>query len=522
MSLEQHGQPTPEPRPSILVVEDERVVAMDISESLRVMGYDSVRTAHSAEECLNRAAEAPPDLVLMDIRIDGDIDGVQTAKVLRETYDPAVVFLTAYADRDTVARAKHVEPHGYLLKPSKTAELRSTVEIALFKHSTERRLRNRERWFDATLRAVRDGVLTFDVNGTVTYANTAAHRMLFPAVAPLGRHASDVVSLIDERTREPLRDLLDALRANPSSNERERFALVTRRGERPVAFSAASIRDSRGEEMGTVLVLRDVSLERTLREQLMRSDRLAALGTLAAGVAHEINNPLTFVLANAAYTAARLDEITEELEGDAPPPRGEQIADLRSLAHHLAEALSGVERIKFIVQDLSKFGRPEEGEAEVGGDVLEALHWAMKVARHLVEENAILRTELTDVPRVRHDTSRLGQVFVNLIINAAQAFDAADEARRPDNEVVVRTYVAPDEGVCVEVQDNGCGMDAEVMQRVFDPFFSTKPFGRGTGLGLAISHRIVESLGGSLTVASTVGEGSTFRVLLPLEQTRPT
>src|SRR4051812_35272961 len=124
---------------AILVVEDERVVAHDIEESLLRMGYDVVGTAASCAECLERAEARRPDLVLMDIRIEGALDGIETARILRSRFGVPVIFLTAYADEQTVARAKETEAHGYILKPFRAGELRSAVEIALYKHQMEMR-----------------------------------------------------------------------------------------------------------------------------------------------------------------------------------------------------------------------------------------------------------------------------------------------------------------------------------------------------------------------------------------------
>ena len=132
---------------AILVVEDERVVARDIEESLVRMGYDVVGLAASSSECLAHAEEHRPDLVLMDIRIEGAVDGIETARILRSRFDVPVIFLTAYADDQTVARAKETEALGYILKPFRAGELKSAVEIALFKHAMETRLKPRERWF---------------------------------------------------------------------------------------------------------------------------------------------------------------------------------------------------------------------------------------------------------------------------------------------------------------------------------------------------------------------------------------
>src|ERR1041384_3043331 len=139
---------------SVMIVEDERLVARDIADSLTRMGYDVTGMVASAEECLESAKSRRPDLVLMDIHLEGEVDGVTAAQTLRADFDIPVIFLSAYADDNTVSRAKLAAPLGYLPKPFRKSELRSAVEVGLFKHQLERRLRERERWFATTLRAI--------------------------------------------------------------------------------------------------------------------------------------------------------------------------------------------------------------------------------------------------------------------------------------------------------------------------------------------------------------------------------
>ena len=166
-----------EPTLSVLIVEDERIVAIDLQQTLSRMGYDAFAIASSADEAMRRASERRPDVVLMDIRIKGDRDGVETAALMRQQFEVPIVYLTAHADDATVERAKHTEPYGYLLKPVKSAELRSVLEVSLYKHAMERKLRERERWFSTTLRSIADSVVAVDTAGNVIFMNSAARRL---------------------------------------------------------------------------------------------------------------------------------------------------------------------------------------------------------------------------------------------------------------------------------------------------------------------------------------------------------
>jgi signal transduction histidine kinase len=236
-----------------------------------------------------------------------------------------------------------------------------------------------------------------------------------------------------------------------------------------------------------------------LSEQLMISDRMASVGLLAAGVAHEINNPLAAVLANidlAHQDAARLAHGSSEQ---------------RELLEELAEAREAAVRIRDIVRDLKLFSRAED-EKRAPVDVVRVLDSSLRMAANEIRHRARLVKELQPVPPVEANESRLGQVFLNLLVNAAHAIP---EGRASSNEIRVATSLGPGGKVVVEVGDTGSGMPPDVLKRLFTPFFTTKPVGVGTGLGLSICHRIVAALGGEITVESTVGRGSSFRVTLP-------
>jgi PAS domain S-box-containing protein len=501
---------------AILVVEDERVVARDIQESLLRMGYDVVGLAASSTECLAHAEERRPDLVLMDIRIEGALDGIETARILRSRFDVPVIFLTAYADDQTVARAKETEALGYILKPFRAGELKSAVEIALFKHQTELRTKLRERWFATTLRAIGDAVMAVDPDGRVNFANPVAEALLGrPTDELVGRALPDVFKPIDERTRAPIElpspnDVL----AGKSTPLVEGTAILGPDGERPIEDSLSPIVDDKGQLLGAVIVFRDVTEARRMRERVALSERLASLGTLAAGVAHEINNPLTYVLGNASVVARELERVHEAVR-ERRESAGTLLDMVAERTHSLAEALlaiqDGAERIRSIVVDLRAFSRSETGERP--GDVRSALDWAIRVIEPELRLRARLVTNLIPLPTVRASGSHLGQVFLNLLLNAAQAIP---DGPRADNVIEISTSLDPHGFAVIDIEDSGSGMTPEVRKRIFEPFFTTKPVGTGTGLGLSLCHGIVSSAGGRIEVETELGAGSRFRVYLPL------
>ncbi|HEY5949691.1 MAG TPA: ATP-binding protein [Kofleriaceae bacterium] len=234
--------------------------------------------------------------------------------------------------------------------------------------------------------------------------------------------------------------------------------------------------------------------------KLAQTERLAALGTLAAGLAHEINNPLTYVLLELGQAVRMLPSLeTEQNRG--------VIAQLDRL---MKDALEGTERIRGITGAIRTFSRPDDTRLRPV-DIREPLDAAIKLAMSQIRRRAQLKTSYDDPFIVMANNGQLAQVFLNLIANAAQAIP---EGKVESNEIRVVSHIA-DDAVVVEISDTGTGIPQHLLGRVFEPFFSTKPVGQGTGLGLSISHNIVTAFGGSIAVTSEVGRGTTFRVRLP-------
>ena len=243
-------------------------------------------------------------------------------------------------------------------------------------------------------------------------------------------------------------------------------------------------------------IVRDITERRRLELQLHLADRMASVATLSTGVAHEINNPLAYVVGNLDYALARLDQLPDNL------------GEVRKA---LEDARGGAVRIGQVVRDLRTFSRASEAErTEV--DVRRTLQAAVTLAQTEIRQRAQLSLELGPVPPVMGNAHRLGQLFLNLLVNAAQAIPPGNPER---HLVQASTALAPDGRVRVEITDSGAGIAPEVLPRIFDPFFTTRAVGKGTGLGLAIVHGIVTELGGEIGVRSEPNGGSIFTVLLP-------
>ncbi len=264
----------------------------------------------------------------------------------------------------------------------------------------------------------------------------------------------------------------------------------------PIAFDGV---------LATAVLATDVTdRERTLAH-LVRADRLAALGTLCAGAAHEINNPLTYTLLNIEHTLHARCAL--------PPENGAltstQIADM---IESLSRSMAGAKRVSELGRSLTLFARGGGTDRRGVVGVQEALESSIQMSMHEIRHRARLVRDFEDVSPVDANETSLGQVFINLLVNAAQSIPEGDVEK---NEVRVSTRTDEQGNVVVEVADTGAGIAPEALSRIFDPFYTSKLPGAGTGLGLSMSHGAIAALGGRITVTSTPGVGSTFRVSLP-------
>ncbi|MBN9681680.1 MULTISPECIES: PAS domain S-box protein [unclassified Corallococcus] len=359
---------------------------------------------------------------------------------------------------------------------------------------------------EASLRALMEGFpdpAAIERDGHIVYANAVL-------VTTLGFARAE--ELVGRRLSEFLADVpgtgVVSGDSKPLTSERR---LVLRDGRtRVVELASLPLRFD--GQPAVVSIARDVTEQRQLQARLTLADRLASVGTLAAGIAHEINNPLAFVVSNLGFLS---DEFRRHLS-PGPGVRGVRPPDVAEWQEVLGEACEGAERVRQIVRQLKTFSRPDE-ERMTPVDVHAVLDSVVMMAANEIRHRARLRRDYGNVPQVMANEGRLCQVFLNLVVNAAQAIP---EGSAHDHEVVLATRVSGGQ-VLVEVRDTGSGIAPEVMGRIFDPFFTTKPVGVGTGLGLSICHGIITGLGGDIQVDSTVGKGSTFRVVLPAPQPEP-
>jgi PAS domain S-box-containing protein len=309
-------------------------------------------------------------------------------------------------------------------------------------------------------------------------------------------HPDDVL-MVSQRMRN------FSMRGQPAPAAKERFL---RKDGAAVPVEVTTIPIFWDDAPATLVHARDLSQQTRLEAQLVMADRLASVGRLAAAVGHEINNPLAYVMAN-------LDLALEQLSSceGLPPDRVGDVVDM------LREAREGADRVRHIVRDLKVFLRGET-EERVRVDPRRVLDSCVNMARGEIRPRARLSTHYEDTPRVMANEARLGQVLLNLLVNAAHAIPEGDAE---SNEIEVSTRLDQRGYVVIAVRDSGAGIPDDVKKHLFEPFFTTKGGGRGTGLGLSICQSIVAAMGGEITFDSEVGRGSTFRVSLPAAPPAP-
>ncbi|MDC0711231.1 ATP-binding protein [Stigmatella sp. ncwal1] len=325
------------------------------------------------------------------------------------------------------------------------------------------------------------------------------YRILGHAPDKVASHEALLESMHPEDRQSFLRQLEHALAGQPALHGE--FRLLQASGQvRWIHIWGRVLRDVSGQAVRVSGTAQDITERKNMETRLVVADRMAALGTLAGGVAHEINNPLTFITSNLLY-----------LEETLEPRAADQLPHVEEMRRAVFDAREGAHRVRTIVKELRTFSRVEDAR-RVPVDVHRGLDFAINMAAQELRPRARLVKDYGEIPFVLGDETRLGQVFLNLLVNAAQAIP---EGHPEEHTITVHTHLSESGQVQVEIRDTGSGMRPEVLARIFEPFFTTKPVGVGTGLGLSICHGIVAALGGSISVQSELGKGTVFTVILP-------
>jgi PAS domain S-box-containing protein len=418
------------------------------------------------------------------------------------------------------------------LLPAAALEQIRRRRAALERRRLEQRVADLTRYNQDIIQNLNSALLVVDPQGRITFANPVAEEVLgAPGRDLAGRGVFELFP--GEPSSHPLsRSLTQGARLRGV----EAVALRAGGSRVPVGMSSAPLVAADGTRLGAVAIFQDLSEVKTLERQMLQTERMASIGQLAAGVAHEINNPVGFIHANLLQMSEYVDELGRlwDLVGelrkavDAADP-----AEIREAAQHLGrradevdasfllsdlatalrESQEGSERIRHIVQDLRVFAH-DDPELELA-DVNQCLDSTANIVWTMLKHAARLEKDYGEIPPISCRPMQLKQVFMNLLVNAYQAIESGP-ARDTPGRVGLRTR-ADASGVTISVMDTGIGISAEHLDRIFEPFFTTKEVGEGMGLGLSTSFDIVRRHGGRLRAESEPGRGTTFEVFLPLE-----
>ncbi len=485
----------------ILIVEDEGIIAKDLQAMLRRLGYDVPVTVGTGEKAIATAIANQPDLILMDINLRGNIDGVDAATAITGQQDVPIVYLTANSDEATMQRAKITDPFGFLIKPFEERGLHAGIEMALYKHRSEKKNREREQWLSTTLRSIGDGVITTDANGLITFVNAVAEKLLGRTYAEsVGRHYSGIFSILDEMSRlTPIDAVALALTEGRSHYHANHTLLISKQGaEKHIEHSTAPIREDDAPIAGCVIVFSDVSEREKLEAELRQIQKMDAVGKLAGSIAHDFNNALTAMMGYSSLMMARIPA-QDSLHEDA--------SHILRAAEHSAR----------LTRQLLVFSRKQIMHP-MRMDLGETVRHVHGLLRRMIRENIALSVSVPDdLWPISADPGQCEQIVINLAVNARDAMPEGGNLSIGLGNVSLsetcegsgREYVA------LQISDTGIGMSREVVDRIFEPFFTTKPADRGTGLGLSTCERIVKQAGGFIHVSSTVGKGTVFTIYFP-------
>jgi len=482
---------------NILVVEDENIVAVDIQDRLVRLGYGISGHVATGEDAVSKAAELMPDLILMDIMLKGEMDGVEAAEQIRKSTDVPVIFLTAYTDSSTLQRAKLTEPFGYILKPFEERELHSTIEMAFYRHRLEKSLRDSRQWLNTVLNSIADAVIASDADNRVAFMNPRAEELTWKSrLDCAGKDLWAVIDILRADNGEPVSS------SNPEPYIPLDCVLRSVGGQMvPITYTDSPIRDKLGKVVGKVVVLRDITARKRYEEELERAIKAAedasnSKSEFLANMSHEIRTPMNGIL---GMTELMLDT---ELKGE----QREYMLIVRESANSLLKLLN----------DILDFSKVEAGRVDFESIDFDLHSLVDSVLENVSAFSTGSSVELIPLARrevpawIKGDPARLRQVLTNLVGNAVKFTH--------EGQVMVEVDRVGEDEDTVElkfaVSDTGMGIPEDKLDAIFESFTqadgsTTREYG-GTGLGLAISRKLVSMMGGRIWVESTVGKGSTF------------
>ena len=485
---------------SIMVVDDEAAITMQLEERLTLMGYKVVGTASSGEEAVAMAYDRSPDIILMDIVMPGKLDGIDASERIKTELEIPVIFLTAYAGDELVRRARYVEPLGYIVKPFHERELTATIEVALYRIKRERERHSLEEQYRSVFYNTSYGIIISDSKFNIVSCNPAAETMFGYSAAEAIKKTLECI--IPQRLLGAYQKII--YRAGLAAKSHTAVKSVELAGLRKdgtefpgeISISVCKIL----QDTSYISVINDISERKEAENQRRKQEqeaqlasRLTAISDMAGGIAHEVNNQLTGVIGFSQLLAEREDA-------------SENVKNYASIISNAGQ------RIATIVDKLLTFSHQHEPQREYVNinDIIEV---AVKLRAYRLEKGNIKTITNLDpgLPLAMADAAQLQQVFLNLIANAETEMQLAHGR----GKLIVKTERI-DNIIRASFEDDGPGIAEENMDRLFNPFFTTREVGKGMGLGLSVCYGIITEHNGRIYAKSKQGYGATFIVELPL------
>lgn len=503
------------PKAQILVVEDESIVALDIQNRLTRLGYLVPAFVTSGEEAVAKAAKLQPDLILMDIKLKGEIDGIEAAKQIKSLLGIPVIYLTAFADETTLQRAQITEPFGYLIKPFEERELLATIRMAFYRFEAEKQIHESEDKLRSLLEQSGDGIVLVNNLGVIIEWNAAQEKItglsraqvidqpIWDVQYQLMRHDVKQETTLED-IKKRLIEYLQLENVPPDAHAFE-IEIELPNGVRKLMQSRNFIiKRDEGHMIGSIN--RDVTQQKQSEKMILQAQKMESLGVLAGGAAHDFNNLLVVILAQTSLALAKLPLDT--------PARA-----------HVEKAIHAAEHAADLTQQMLAYsGRGQFETKPVNLNQLAQKN--LNLFTTAVPKNVKLQLDLAEyIPYIEADPGQMQQVVMNLILNAAEAIGQELGLVTLSTHVIevmadggmfpqwVGEPLLPGHYVQFDVSDNGCGMDAATLAKIFDPFFSTKKLGRG--LGLAAVLGIVRGHKGAVQIDSEPGSGTVFHLYFP-------
>ncbi len=485
----------------ILICEDEHIVALDMQQQLEQGGHQVVGLVDSGEEAISLAQKGNIDLVLMDIHLRGQLDGIEAGSKIYHNHAIPIILLTAYNDEQTIKRAEKIQPFAYLIKPFEERELRTSIALALHRHNLELSLRSSEERYRSLFQNAPNAFVNTNAEGHINEYNRAFYQLL--QASPQDNYKGRNILDIFENPSQARKVLLAAIEGR--SLKGQELVLVCEGSKTLQAIvNASRLPAASSQDINWSIV--DISQKRELEEQLHQAQKMEAMGRLAGGIAHDFNNIITAIM---GYT----NLLAEDLSGNQNAK--EDIAGIQDAS----------EKATNLTRQLLSFSRKKNFEPQIL-DANVIVLGIQNMLRRLVRENISISFNLiAEHANVSVDPGQFEQVLINLVVNAKDSIaESGSIYVETGNESLAmghKAHFSQDSPMhkgyfTLSVSDTGSGIAKEDLSRVFEPFYTSKGLGKGTGMGLSIVYATIQRHGGYITIESEVDKGSRFTIHLPL------